>query len=147
MSHSKSKIWIHGIFSTKDRVPLINESFEKQLYAFLEKELNNKLECSSKIINGTKDHIHLLFLLNVNYAIKDIFHQIKGASSHWINQNNFAKNKFAWQTGYGSFSVSESKIDEVQKYIENQKEHHKNLSFVDEYKLFLKKYGLDPENH
>jgi len=131
MSHSFTKVWIHGIFSTKDRIPLIKQNFE------------NELDCKVKIINGMSEHLHILFLLNPNYALKDVFHSIKGSSSHWINQENFIKEKFAWQIGYSAFSVSESKLKDVEKYIQNQKEHHKKITFHEEYEAFLKKYGLN----
>ena len=76
----------------------------------------------------------------------EIVKNIKGNSSHWINQSKFLKAKFAWQTGYGAFSVSESMIDDVRKYIANQKEHHKKISYAAEYNRFAEKYGLSVEN-
>ena len=74
--------------------------------------------------------------------MKDIFHNVKGESSHWINQSNLLEYKFAWQTGYGAFSVSESMVKGVEKYIANQKEHHKKMTYKEEIDLFIKKYGL-----
>lgn len=142
MSHSLTKIWIHGIFGTKERIPLIKSSYEKELHNFVKNKLEADLDCKVRIINGIADHIHILFLLSPNLSIKDIFKNIKGSSSHWINQNDFIKQKFAWQTGYGAFSVSESKLKEVENYIRNQKEHHKKISYVEEVELFMKKYGL-----
>ncbi|MEJ5262365.1 MAG: IS200/IS605 family transposase [Ignavibacterium sp.] len=146
MSHSLTKIWIHLIFGTKDRFPLINQSFEKQLYNHIRTLLENDFDCKVDLINGTTDHIHILLLQNQNYSLAEIVKNIKGNSSHWINQNKFLKTKFAWQTGYGAFSVSESMIGEVRKYISNQKEHHKKMSFIEEYKRFAEKYGLSLEN-
>ena len=101
------------------------------------------LDCKLRVINGTPDHIHLLFLLGQKYSLKDIMQNIKGETSHWINQNNYVSTKFSWQIGYGAFSVSESKIKEVESYINNQKEHHKKITFKDEYKLLMKKYGFN----
>ncbi len=74
--------------------------------------------------------------------MKDLFQNIKGESSHWVNQSGFIKNKFIWQTGYGAFSVSESMVKEVEKYIAKQKEHHKKITYKEEIDLFIKKYGL-----
>jgi hypothetical protein len=74
--------------------------------------------------------------------VADVFKQVKGNSSHWINQQNIIKSKFEWQIGYGSFSVSESMIKEVEKYIRNQKEHHKRVTFREEYELFMNKHGF-----
>jgi REP element-mobilizing transposase RayT len=88
------------------------------------------------------DHIHILFLLSPKFSVGDIFKNIKGESSHWINQSAFIKYKFAWQTGYGAFSVSESMVNEVEKYIANQKEHHKRMTYEEEVNLFIKKYVL-----
>lgn len=143
MSHSLTKIWIHGIWGTKDRISLIKSDYEKQLYDHIKDKLESELGCKVRIINGTEDHIHVLFLLNPNYSIKDIFQRMKGDSSHWINENDFTKNKFVWQTGYGGFSVSESMVKEVERYIKNQKEHHKKVTFQQEYELFMQKYGLE----
>lgn len=105
-------------------------------------KLENDLECKVRIINGTEDHLHFLFLLSPNFTLKDIFQNVKGESSHWINSSDFTKGKFAWQTGYGAFSVSESMVNEVEKYIQNQKEHHKKLSYQEEVDVFIKKYGF-----
>lgn len=88
------------------------------------------------------DHIHILFLLSPKFSNGDIFKNVKGESSHWINQSSLTKNKFAWQTGYGAFSVSESMVNEVEKYIANQKEHHRKMTFEEEVNLFVNKYGI-----
>ena len=146
MAHSLNKIWIHLIFGTKERFPLIIQPLEQKLYNHIKNLLEKDFECIVDIINGTADHIHVLFLQNQNYSLADIIKNIKGNSSHWINQNKFLKTKFAWQTGYGAFSVSESMINEVRKYIANQKEHHRKTSFAEEYKRFAEKYGLSIEN-
>jgi len=142
MSHSLLKVWIHAIFSTKDRTLLIKTTFEEQLHTHLKEKLERELDCKVRIINGTEDHLHILFLLSSNFTLKDIFQNVKGESSHWVNQSDFIKYKFAWQTGYGAFSVSESKVIDVEKYIVNQKEHHKKITYKEEIELFIDKYGL-----
>lgn len=142
MSHSLLKIWIYGVFSTKDRIALITSEYEKELYNHIKQKLENDLDCIVKIINGMSDHIHILFLLSPKFSVGDIFKNVKGESSHWINQASLTKNKFAWQTGYGAFSVSESMVNEVEKYIANQKEHHRKMTFEEEVNLFVNKYGL-----
>lgn len=146
MSHSLTKIWIHLVFGTKDRRPFIKKSFEPKLHNHIKDLIETDFGSKVESINGTPDHLHILFLLNQNFAIADIVKNIKGNSSHWINQNKFISEKFAWQTGYGAFSISESMIGDVKKYIENQKEHHKKLSFAEEYKKFEEKYGFVNEN-
>jgi REP element-mobilizing transposase RayT len=103
--------------------------------------------CPVRIINGMSDHIHCLFLLNPQKSIAEVIKQIKGSSSHYINQNNLITEKFAWQTGYAAYSVSESVVDKVFHYIRNQKEHHQKKSFQQEYDEFLKLYGLNEKNN
>ena len=142
MAHSLVKVWIHAIFATKDRTSLIKDTFEAQLHTHIKEKLERELDCKVRIINGTEDHIHVLFLLSPNSTLKDIFQNIKGESSHWINQSDFMNYKFAWQTGYGAFSVSESMLKRVEKYIANQKEHHKKMTYQEEVDLFIKEYGL-----
>ena len=142
MSHSFYKIWLHVVFGTKNRLPLISSSIEKPLYKYLSKQLE-KLECQVEVINGMPDHIHILISSNPKLSIADILKQIKGASSHWINQQDLITQKFAWQTGYGAFSVSESQLDKVKSYIENQKNHHQKISFNDEYNQFLKIHNVE----
>jgi len=143
MRHSLLKIWIHGVFGTKDRLPLIKAEYEIKLYDRIKRKLENEFDCKVRIINGTEDHVHILFLLSSNFTIGDIFKNIKGETSHWVNQEDFVKQKFAWQTGYGAFSVSESKVTEVEKYIKRQKEHHKKITYLEEVELFKRKYGLE----
>lgn len=146
MGHSLHRIWIHGIFSTKYRQPIIRESFEVQLYSQIKDKLENELDCRVKIINGTKDHTHILFVLSPNYSIRDIFQIIKGGSSHFINQSNFVRYKFAWQTGYAAFSVSKSHVSRVESYIANQKEHHRKKTFSEEFDWFIENYGIKGVN-
>lgn len=146
MSHSLVKIWIHGVFGTKDRASLINSTIEKGLHLHIKERLEKDLDCKVRIINGTEDHVHVLFLLSPNFSTGDIFHSIKGESSYWMNKENIIIRKFAWQIGYGAFSVSESQVMEVEQYIRNQKEHHKKISYAGEIDLLIKKYGLQVIN-
>jgi REP element-mobilizing transposase RayT len=138
MSHSLVRIWIHGVINTSS--VFINESYEQKLYNHLFHLLRNDLACPVLIINGTHDHIHLLFLLNSNQSIASVMKKIKGNSSHWINENKLTDFHFTWQTGYGAFGVSESVLEKLQNYIRNQKEHHKKLTFQEEFDKFLKAY-------
>jgi putative transposase len=142
MSHSLTKIWIHAVFGTKERAPLIHQSFEEKLHEHIKHHLEDDFNCRVRVINGTADHTHLLFLLDPSHAVKDIMKNVKGESSHWVNQENLTKVKFVWQVGYGAFSVSESNVDNVEQYIRNQKEHHKKITFMEEYEEFMRKHGL-----
>ena len=142
MSHSKVKIWIHGILGVKNRENLITSGIEKQIHELIRTQLINS-KCFVNEINGNENHIHVLFLLSPKKTISEVFKQIKGAVSHEINSRDLTANKFSWQVGYGAFSVSESKINETEKYIKNQKLHHKRLTFKEEYDKFIKLYHLE----
>jgi putative transposase len=146
MAHSITKIWIHGIFSTKDRMPFIIENLETDLHNHIRDSMINQYHTSVKAINGTRDHLHILFLLDHNHSIQEIFHYIKGESSHWINQNNLIRLKFAWQIGYGAFSVGESDVSTVENYIANQKEHHRIRTFSDEFDAVTREYRIELGN-
>ncbi len=142
MPHSFNKIWIHAIWSTKERMPLISQSIEQKFYIYISEQLREQ-GCPVRIINGMPDHIHCLFLLNPQKPIADVIKQIKGSSSHFINQNNLIADKFAWQAGYAAYSVSESVVDKVFQYIKAQKQHHQKKTFQQEYDEFLKLYGFE----
>jgi putative transposase len=142
MSHSFNKIWIHAIWATKERRPLISKNLESQVFSFMHEQFR-ELGCPVRIINGMPDHVHCLFLLNPQKPISEVIKQIKGASSHFVNQSDLIAEKFAWQTGYAAYSVSESVIEKVHQYIQNQKQHHTKKSFEVEYKAFIKANGLD----
>ena len=142
MSHSFNKIWIHAIWATKERTPIIHSNVEQKIHSFITDQLKEQ-GCPIRIINGMPDHIHCLFLLNPQKSIVEVIKQIKGSSSHYINQNDLTTEKFAWQTGYAAYSVSESVVEKVYQYIKNQKAHHQKKAFQQEYDEFLKVYGLD----
>lgn len=145
MPHSFNKIWIHTIWATKERRPLITTAIEKRVHKFIADQLREQ-NCPVRIINGMPDHVHCLFLLSPQKPIADVVKQIKGSSSHYINQNNLTSEKFAWQTGYAAYSVSESVIEKVFQYIVNQKLHHQKKSFQEEYEAFIKLYRLNDQS-
>ena len=95
-------------------------------------------DCETLIVDGVDDHVHALFALSRTHSIASVVKEIKRTSSGWIK----ALSKFHWQGGYGAFSVSQSNLIEVIRYIENQEEHHKRMTFQDEYRAFLKAYGI-----
>lgn len=144
MSHSYNKIWIHAIWSTKDRRPLIEKSAEAEIFNYIKKEFQ-EIGCQVKMVNGMPDHIHCLFLLSPQKSIAEIIKQIKGSSSHYINNHDLINDKFAWQTGYAAFSVSESAVEKVFLYIQNQTEHHRKKTFQEEYEDFLKLYKIEQQ--
>ncbi|MBC8192581.1 MAG: IS200/IS605 family transposase [Candidatus Marinimicrobia bacterium] len=141
MSHSLTRIWVHGILGTKYRQPLIKNVIREDLFTHIQAQME-MIGCGVRCINGTHDHIHVLFLLPKEHSIAQIMKSIKGESSHWINQGDKIATKFAWQVGYGGFSVSESIVPKVEKYIRNQEKHHRTMTFRNEYELLVKNHNL-----
>ncbi|MEI9944695.1 MAG: IS200/IS605 family transposase [Chitinophagaceae bacterium] len=141
MSHSLTKIWIHTIWATKERYPLIQPSIEKKVHNYMATEFL-EVGAPARIINGMPDHIHCLFLLNSQKSLSEIIKQVKGGTAYWINEQNLIKEKFSWQTGYAAYSVSESAAEKVFLYILNQKKHHSKTIFTKEYDEFIKIHGL-----
>jgi len=141
MSQSLAHILIHLVFSTKNREPLIKVEIQEQLYAYMVGILKQH-QSSSLIVNGTGDHVHLLFSLSKNKTLSDIVREVKTGSSKWIKTQPGDFQNFQWQNGYGAFSVSESNVEIVKKYIANQKKHHQKLSFKDELRQLYVKHGL-----
>ena len=142
MGQSLVKYYIHIIFSTKQRVPLIHPPVEIELYSYLG-GICKEMECFPIKIGGHTDHIHILCLLSKKIALMDLLEEVKSHSSKWMKTKGTELNNFYWQNGYGAFSVNPSEIDKVITYIENQKEHHKKKTFQDEYRAFLKKYKVE----
>ena len=142
MPQSYNKIWIHAIWSTKYRMPLIHSKVEKKIYYFMSQQFIES-GCPVSIINGMPDHVHCLFLLNPQKSIAEVIQQVKGSSSHYINSENLCQSKFLWQTGYASYSVSESVLEKVFYYIKNQKAHHSKKIFLQETEKFLKLHSLE----
>jgi putative transposase len=136
MPHSFNRIWIHAIWSTKGRLPLIEPKTEKTIHKFIAEQLREQ-GCPVRVINGMPDHVHCLFLLSPQKSIAEVIKQIKGSCSHYVNHHNLIADKFAWQTGYAAYSVSESVVDKVFQYIENQKQHHIKKTFQKEYDEFI----------
>ncbi|MFN0213658.1 MAG: IS200/IS605 family transposase [Saprospiraceae bacterium] len=145
MSHSKIKIWIHAILGVKYREAVISPEIEEAVHGFIRQEFS-KCNCFLDSLNGTADHIHAQFLLNSDLTIRQVMKQVKGASSHSINQSKLLKHKFAWQVGFGAFSTSESQVATLRGYIGKQKEHHKKMTFEEEYQKFIKLHGLEKFN-
>jgi putative transposase len=142
MPSSLTTIWIHAFFSTKNRSPLIQSGFESNLFAHIKEHLEHDYRCYLESVNGTSDHLHLLFLLNPNYSLKDILKNIKGESSHWINSHDFIDSKFAWQKAYAAASVSDTMVKAVEHHIKQQREFHKTVTYLEEYRSFFTLHRL-----
>ncbi len=143
MGQSKVDNLIHLVYSTKDRRAWIPDSVEVELWAY-QVGIFKGLESPAVIIGGVEDHVHALFSLSKNIALKDVVEAVKRASSKWMKTSAGTENqKFSWQPGYGAFSVSQSNRMQVKRYIENQREHHRKLPFQDEIRILMKRHGLE----
>ncbi|AZA77551.1 IS200/IS605 family transposase [Chryseobacterium sp. G0186] len=139
---SFTKIYIHLVFSTKNRIPYLN-TFDLRIKVWKHiKEYATEKEIFLDMINGYSDHCHCLISLGSNQNIEKVVQLLKGESSYWINKNRLTKDKFSWQDEYFAVSVSESKLDSVRSYIKNQEKHHQKKSFMDEYQEFIEKYNF-----
>jgi putative transposase len=142
MGQSLVKNYLHIIFSTKNRQPLILPEVEENLYKYLGGVCRN-LESPSLIVGGHIDHVHILCLLSKKLALITLLEQVKTESSKWMKLQSPTLKNFYWQDGYGAFSVNPYQVDIIRNYILNQKEHHKKITFKDEYRKFLKKYKVE----
>lgn len=142
MAQSLVKNYIHIIFSTKNREPLLHPPYDDALHNYLG-GICNSLECQPITIGGYTDHVHILCLLSKKIALIKLIEELKSHSSKWIKSQDPSLQNFYWQDGYGAFSVNPSEIDTVIAYIRNQHEHHAKRSFQDEYRAFLKKYKVE----
>ena len=142
MGQSLVRNYLHIVFSTKYRQPLIKEDIEPDLHAYLG-GICRRLECTPIIVGGYTDHIHILCLLSKKIALMKLVEEIKSHSSKWIKTKNVCYKNFYWQDGYGAFSVYPNEVDVVIRYIENQKSHHGKISFQNEYRKFLNDYDIE----
>ena len=142
MAQSLSKVYIHCIFHVKDEKRTIRTEDENELYAYIGGMIK-EISSHPIIINGTANHIHILATLSKNISLSAFIKKIKENSSRWIKTKGVNYKDFEWQGGYSGYSVSHSKINAVEKYIANQKEHHKKVSFRDEYITFIKECGIE----
>ena len=142
MPQSLSSILIHLVFSTKHREPFITPSIETELHPYLA-TIFRALKSPSLCIDGTADHVHILFSLARGITIADLLEEIKTESSKWIKTKGPESRNFHWQKGCGAFSIGQSNVETLKGYIRGQKQHHRRVTFQDEYRKFLKSYGID----
>lgn len=142
MANTYSQIHLQFVFAVKHRHSLIRVSWKEELYQYITGIVNNQ---GHKLlaINGMPDHVHIFIGMRPAQSVSDLMQEVKRSSSLWINQKGFVNGKFEWQEGYGVFSYSKSQVDIVVKYIDNQEEHHKKISFREEYIDFLRKFEVD----
>jgi REP element-mobilizing transposase RayT len=142
MPQSLAKIYIHLIFSTKNRERVLLDDIRADLHAYMGGTLNG-LGCSSIEINTEPDHAHLLFVMTRTETLSNVVGQVKKSANDWLRARDKQFAHFYWQGGYGAFSVSQSAVEEVREYIRNQREHHQRVSFQDEFRAFLKRYEIE----
>lgn len=144
MSHSFTNLLYHLVFATKNREPLLDDALRPQLFAQLGAILT-KEEATPLIVNGMPDHVHILAKPRPTHRVAAVLSDIKSRSSGWIHRTRPDLQHFAWQTGYGAFTVSESQVEVVRAYIRNQEEHHRRMPVDLEFKHLLRKHGLPVE--
>jgi REP element-mobilizing transposase RayT len=142
MANTYTQIHIQAVFAVRNRASLIHSDWKVELYKYMTTIIQNE---GHKVlaINGVSDHIHILFGMRPVQSLSDLMKKTKGASSKWINEKGFCRRRFSWQEGYGAFSYSMSQLPRVIRYIQNQEEHHRKKTFVQEYEKMLKDFYLN----
>ena len=142
MSQSLSKLFVHIIYHIKSNSCRIRTQEKQELYAYIGSIIKDN-DSIPILINGVEDHVHILCVMSKNITLAKLVEKVKRHSSRWIKTKDIHYSKFAWQGGYGGFSISPSLHDKTKQYIQNQEQHHKKMTFREEYLLFLKEYGID----
>ena len=134
------RIWVHAVFSTKDRIPFLTDDIRNKVFSHMKENAETK-DLLVTDINGYTDHAHCLFLLNRNKSLSQTIQLIKGESSNWINKQKLTQEHFNWQDDYWAVSVSERHVKGVREYIKNQEVHHQKVDFKSEIENLMKKNG------
>jgi putative transposase len=143
MPQSHAQVLIHLVYSTKHRTPwLKDKSLRKDLYSYMATILKEN-DCPAIVINGVEDHVHIFCALSRKISIAGLVEEVKTEPSKRMKKQGVEYSQFHWQNGYGVFSVSPSNREPVAEYIRNQEEHHRTMSYQDEYRKLLKKHGLE----
>ena len=142
MAQSLAKILLHLVFSTKERRPFLRDQpVREALHRYLGGILA-KLECQPLTIGGVEDHVHLLFAHSRTVTVADVVKELKRGSSLWVKSQGPGLSEFEWQNGYGVFSIGQSQVEDVRAYIAGQEEHHRTVSFQDEFRRLLERYQV-----
>ena len=140
MPQSLANVLLHLIFSTKNREPMIAYDLTAPLHGYVDGILDN-LGSPSVQTGGTRDHVHVLFAQSRTLTIAKVVEEVKKSSSKWMKADGGVAG-FSWQAGYGAFSIGESQVDAVIRYIQGQEEHHRKVTFQDEFRKFLERYKV-----
>lgn len=142
MPQSLARVVLHVVFSTKHRVPFLRDGeVRTRTHAYMAGVLQN-LGCEPILINGVQDHVHLLCNLSRTVTIAQVVEEAKKATSKWMKEQGAHYGEFFWQGGYGAFSVSQSNVEQVRAYLAAQEEHHRTVSFQDEFRALCRKHGV-----
>ena len=141
MPQSLAQVHIHLVFSTKSRHPYLSDAVCPALHAYLATVLKN-MGCHSISLGSVEDHIHVLFGLSRTIALSKVVETLKTSSSKWMKKQDVRLKHFAWQSGYGAFSVCASHVQTVRSYIGRQRDHHRKESFKDEFRALLRDYDI-----
>jgi REP element-mobilizing transposase RayT len=142
MAQSLAKILLHVVFSTKERRPFRkDQSLREELHRYLGGILTN-LDCQPLVIGGIEDHVHLLFAHSRTATVAEVVKELKRGSTVWLKTKSPALSDFAWQNGYGVFSIGQSQVEDVRAYIAGQEEHHRKISFQEEFRRLLQRYEI-----
>ena len=142
MPQSLACLHVHLVFSTKNRRRDLHDEVREALDAYMATVLRN-LGCGAAFVRSVEDHVHILFDLPRTISISDAVKEVKTASSKWLKEQGRGLQAFAWQAGYGAFSVSESNVPAVRDYIAHQEEHHRTTTFQDEYRMLLQRHRIE----
>ena len=133
---------MHLVYSTKHREPVIPKKHQDALFAY-QAGIFKQWESPALVIGGVEDHVHALFALSKNHPLKKIVEEVKKSSSKWMKIAGPRVRQFSWQSGYAAFSVSQSSVEQVKRYIARQTEHHRKVSFQDELRALFKRYEIE----
>ena len=143
MPQSLAQVYVHFVFSTKDRRPFLQDKeFRERTHAFLA-GICNDLDSPCLIVGGVADHVHILCRLSRTHSVSETVKELKRRSSLWIKEEAPELSAFHWQDGYGAFSISPSHVKALIRYIQNQEQHHGAESYQDEFRRLLDKYGIE----
>jgi REP element-mobilizing transposase RayT len=141
MPHSLASLLIHAIFSTKNRAPDLSPEIAGRLFPYMGGIVRER-EGVPLIINGPADHVHLLVSVPTTESVAELLRVVKTNSSRWVHERFPSHKQFAWQAGYAAFTVSASRSDDVTQYIAGQRQHHRRVSFQEEFRKLLQKHGI-----
>ncbi len=143
MPQSLARVILHVVFSTKNRVPFLRDTdIRSRLHAYMAGVLQN-MECEPILVNGVEDHVHVLCNLSRTISIAGLLEELRKSPSKWIKEQGSQYRDFFWQSGYGTFSVSQSNVEQVREYVARQEEHHRKLSFQEEFRALCRKHGIE----